>query len=189
VAALAGADLSASLPLLTSACWETLRLYSYAFGARSATADVDVPLVGGGAAGDTAPKVAHVRSGDNVLLVVQHHRDAAAFPDPDAFVANRFVAPDASSGAAIKFVLDGRDLTAGGPVRPFGGGKSMCPGRFIALNEMRIFAAVMLRHYSFESEAASTPPLPDMKGSGIGVLPPASPPLQVRLTSRRASHL
>lgn len=79
-AALTGADLGASLPLLTSACWEALRLYSYAFGARAATADVDVPLVGSGTAGDAAPRVAHVRKGDSMLLVVQHHRDAAAFP-------------------------------------------------------------------------------------------------------------
>lgn len=37
-------NLDTCLPLLTSACWEVLRLYSYAFGARAATADVDIPL-------------------------------------------------------------------------------------------------------------------------------------------------
>lgn len=42
----------------------------------------------------------------------------------------------------------------------------MCPGRFIALNEMRVFAAVLMRHYAFE--AAADGGAPSARHEGVG---------------------
>ncbi len=56
---------------------------------------------------------------------------------------------------------------------PFGGGVSMCPGRHVAKNEIKIFVALLL--YWFDLRAAPAPdPTFEPGRAGPGILPPAS---------------
>ncbi|KXX73334.1 Ent-kaurene oxidase [Madurella mycetomatis] len=94
------------------------------------------------------------------------HHDAAIYPDPNRFNPFRFTQPgavrsivdvfdsgegdrddkqEASRGPQVKssVTLDDRFLG-------FGFGKHACPGRFFALNEMKIFVAHMVLNYDVE---------------------------------------
>jgi cytochrome P450 len=93
------------------------------------------------------------------------HRDAAIYPDPDSFLPHRFTQAGAarsivdqlSSGNGHSNVAQsstpGKDkstATLDDAFLGFGFGKHACPGRFFALNEMKIFVAHMVMHYDVE---------------------------------------
>jgi cytochrome P450 len=68
------------------------------------------------------------------------HLNPAVFgPDSKQFQSDRFMQP----GKA--------DLTKSTSFRPFGGGISHCPGRFIAQQEIKMFVVLLLRHWEIES--------------------------------------
>lgn len=55
---------------------------------------------------------------------------------------------------------------------PFGGGKSMCPGRFFAKNEMKICLALFLRHMDYKFVDNNIVPKQKPQRVGFGVAPP-----------------
>ena len=67
------------------------------------------------------------------------------FPNPLAFQPERWL-PDGSAGAAS---------SAKRVSMPFGAGPRVCPGRYLALLEMKMAMAMLLTH--FEIEAVTTP--------------------------------
>jgi cytochrome P450 len=67
--------------------------------------------------------------------------DASHFPDPQVFEPARWLGADA--GAAKRVAM------------PFGAGPRLCPGRYLALLEMKMVAALLLG--GFELEAVETP--------------------------------
>jgi cytochrome P450 len=87
------------------------------------------------------------------------HLDENLFPEPNKFIFDRFINknPDSVPG-----------------FMPFGGGKSMCPGRFFAKNEMKICLAMLLRHMEYKFVDIETTPKPKPKPQrvGFGVAPP-----------------
>jgi len=129
------------------------------------------------------PGVAHVTKGDRVMFTTLHHRDESVFPQPHAFVAERFMVSGGGAAAAgsgkeasldsaapsppqpAVFTKDGVPLRQ--PVLAFGGGVSQCPGRFLALNEIRLALAVLLRHYELRIAAPSA--------AAVGGTLPAAP--------------
>ncbi|KAH7310882.1 cytochrome P450 [Stachybotrys elegans] len=95
------------------------------------------------------------------------HRDESIYPDANTFNPYRFLRPD-----GIRGIFDQIDAKhGGGATSPpqqtdgskvkssvtlddaflgFGFGKHACPGRFFALNEMKVFVAHMVLHYDIE---------------------------------------
>ncbi len=90
-------------------------------------------------------QVAGLRLPRDTLLwcVMRHHSvDGEYFPQPDAFLPERWL-----------------DERAAGPGKrismPFGAGPRICPGRHLALTEMKMVLAMLLS--TFEIEAVDTP--------------------------------
>lgn len=87
------------------------------------------------------------------------HYDEELYPDARSFNAFRFAQPDNSRKAADGLAPNddvGSENKAKSPLTQnetflgFGYGKHACPGRFFALNEMKIFTAHMLLNYDVE---------------------------------------
>jgi cytochrome P450 len=69
--------------------------------------------------------------------------DDKLFPEPQAFRPERWLADAAPAPAAKRAAM------------PFGSGPRMCPGRYLALLEMKMAMAMLLS--SFDIEAVDTP--------------------------------
>ena len=194
-----GAQLSQRLDscaALTSATWETLRLTAGTASMREVMqpAEITVTAACTKQHDATTRKVA-LSPGEQVILLPAHHYDDRVFPDAKAFVFDRFL--PASDGTEKTFVLPS-GVPLRHPVQPFGGGDTMCPGRFLALNEVRLFVGLVL--YFFDAEPApieggggSAPtPLPpmDVSRTGVGVyLPTSEWPMRLRFREGREAEL
>lgn len=147
------------LVLLDSAIKEALRLTTGSLVLRHVVHDQELELEDG--------QRWRLRAGDRVCLYpyLTHH-DEEIYPDAERFRCDRFVAKDGPP----QFFKRGRRLTI--PLMLFGGGTTMCPGRFLAHQEIKIFIATLLQTMEVELKA----PLPPLQRgrAGLGVYPPAS---------------
>lgn len=161
-----------SFPYLDSALKEALRLASGALVLRHVVRDLELELEGG--------RRFRLRAGDRVCLYpyLTHH-DPEVYADAARFQFDRFVAKDGPP----QFFKSGRRLTI--PLMLFGGGTTMCPGRFLATQEVKLFTAALLQRLDIEL----LEPLPPLQHSraGLGVFPPAGP-LQARWQRRGVSR-
>lgn len=150
-----------ALPLLQSAVHETLRLYTDVLITRELFEDVRLPLDGdddGGKDGLQSRRWLALEKGSRTLAPsLMNHWDPYNFPDPPAhvFCAERFLVPapdqDGSGGGdnnkgGAEYVFS--TAADGGKMWPWGGGKTMCPGRLFAKQE--VLAAVALVLLSFD---------------------------------------
>jgi cytochrome P450 len=85
------------------------------------------------------------------------HLDPNLFPEPNKYIFDRFVNKNADTIPGFT---------------PFGGGKSMCPGRFFAKNEMKICLAMLLRYMECKFVDIKTIPKQKPHRVGFGVAPP-----------------
>jgi len=130
-------------------------------------------------------KAHFLRKGDNLCLLTQiGHHDPAIFANPSTYQFDRFIPErtgeagpglgatgDSVAGVAIsRFFLHGHELRH--PLIPFGASSSMCPGRFLAMYEVRMFVLAMLWHFEIEVEPATPPPSTDKGRVGTDVPPP-----------------
>lgn len=144
---------------LESAMQEALRLSSASLTMRRVEHDMPLSL------GDHTYRL---RAGDRVCLYPYvTHRDPEMYPDPERYQYDRFVAPD---GGTRQFFKNGKRVTI--PLMPYGGGISMCPGRFLANNEVMQFVAMALSLFEF-GDVGELPKL-DQSRAGLGILPPVS---------------
>ena len=111
-------------PLLQSAVSEALRLSAGSITVRRVRRATALDLGGGPAW--------RVRAGDLVCVFpyLTHH-DPEVYPDPERFRVDRFHA----EGGSPRFHKGGKRLAV--PLMPYGGGVSMCPGRFLANAEIK----------------------------------------------------
>lgn len=147
------------LRLVDSVSREALRLSSGTLIARKAVEAVRL---------ETDTGSWSIREGDEVFLAPQLiHHDPEFFERPDDFVFDRFVEGDAS---CPRSELGGKPTTAFA-FTPFGVGRHTCPGRFFAVNEIKIMVVSLLTRLSFRPVSA---PLPGFQRNraGLGVLPP-----------------
>ena len=124
-------------PLLRAFYDETLRLHSYSSSNRIVAApEDDNPTTVGGYT---------LKQGRNLLLpsYSQHHSPHHFGPNPDRFDPSRFLEP----------VLPGGKPADAKMVRAFGGGVSLCSGRFFAGNEVLAYAASVLWRYDVRFSA------------------------------------
>jgi len=141
-------------PLLNACLQEALRLAAASTGVRVAEADVQL----GG----------YVIRKDAMLLLPTAHLHRAHDTwgsDADVFRPERWEKDEHDGGA--------------GHFRPFGGGVTHCPGRFIARRALRAFVGMLLERY--ELEMIGAPLEPDMKKPGVGVMNPAGDVKRLRL--------
>ena len=155
-------------PVLTAATWESLRLATAPMIAREVTEACDITLPSTG-------ETCSLQPGDSVYMVPTQHWDASLYPDPRTYDHTRFLAK-ATDAAKPRL-----------PSMVFGTGAHMCPGRFLALNEIRAFVFVLLRDWDLELVAAGAGELPalDRTRFGLGVMPPATEmPVKIRRRMR-----
>jgi cytochrome P450 len=99
---------------------------------------------------DTVVSDVHVPAGTIVWCVLRHDSvDERYFPRADAFEPGRWLSANVE-GASVEGA--GADKRV---AMPFGGGPRTCPGRYLALLEIKIAMAVLLG--SFDIEAVETP--------------------------------
>ena len=102
-----------------------------------------------------------------MALFRQSSRMTCHFTDPDMFIPERW--------------LDGGSVDTngiGGQVFPFGGGPRFCPGRYLALAEIKMIVSMLIRNFTMEPDA-SAPPV--QESFAFTVSPDAMP---IRLVER-----
>jgi len=155
---------------LDSAILEALRLTSGAITIRAVVEPCTLELTSG--------QRCALRPGDHVCMFPYiTHRDPDVFEQPEQYRFDRFY----SERGAKQFFKAGERL--GYALMPFGGGETMCPGRFLALSEIKMLVVMLLADYEVERLPQQTRPAFDMTRSGLGILPPAGP-LRVRVRPR-----
>ena len=155
---------------LDSAIREALRLSSGSMTVREALEDCTL---------ETRDGTHRLRRGDRVCLApFITHRDVEIYPDPERYIFDRFYIP---SGVKT-FTKGGERVPL--PLMPFGAGASMCPGRFFALNEIKLFVATALLEWEMDFAAAKgAPPRFDFSRAGLGIYPPMED-VSVRIRQR-----
>ena len=135
--------------LLSSIYHESLRVYNAPMGARTVTSPCSLP---------SAPDII-LQPGRKLLMPYrQIHFDPIAWgKDINSFDAKRFLGPW------------GERLKSGNTsFRPFGGGSTHCPGRFLAWREVAVFVACLIWRFDIELAHAESefPVLDERKPSG-----------------------
>jgi len=156
-------DALKQLVLLDAAMSEALRLATGSMMLRRATTDLVLDLPSGSL---------DLKAGDSVAIYpwLTHH-DAALFPDPERFVLDRFVGMPVESGMVT--AVDGSKVPGG--YMPFGAGISMCPGRYFARAEIKIFLLEFLTRFDVTAASADDAQHPGflLSRAGLGIFPPA----------------
>uniref|UniRef100_A0A8C6WMY5 Cytochrome P450 family 8 subfamily B member 1 n=1 Tax=Neogobius melanostomus TaxID=47308 RepID=A0A8C6WMY5_9GOBI len=127
-------------PVLDSAVEETLRLVAAPLLTRAVLQDMTLRMADG--------RKFFIRKGDRIAVFpyIAVHIDPEIHPDPFTFKYDRFLTPEGTQktdfykrGKRVRFYT-----------MPWGSGLSMCPGRFLATNEIKQFAFLMLLYLDFE---------------------------------------
>lgn len=136
----------AALPLLASVYREMLRYYVDFLVSREMLADVDLPL-------DESGKILmRVRKGELIVAptYLSHRAKDTCMGDEAAPASNfnpRRYAPVEKISGLRKFSTEGQNSHA---YFPFGGGKSACPGRAFARQEVLAAVSAVLNRYEIE---------------------------------------
>ncbi|XP_044539639.1 5-beta-cholestane-3-alpha,7-alpha-diol 12-alpha-hydroxylase-like [Gracilinanus agilis] len=150
-------------PVLDSVMEETLRMVVAPFLTRSVMQDMTLKM-------DDGREYA-LRKGDEISIFpyLFLHMDPEIHPDPTTFKYDRFLNPDGSP--KVDFYKQGKRIKS--HILPWGAGTSLCPGRFFALNEMKMFVFLMVVQYDIElvDQEVEIPPI-DVKRWGIGAMQP-----------------
>nr|XP_056713746.1 7-alpha-hydroxycholest-4-en-3-one 12-alpha-hydroxylase-like [Euleptes europaea] len=150
-------------PLLDSAVQESLRLKVSPFLFRSIMEDMDLKMADG--------REYSLRKGDQLIMFpfIGLQMDPEIYPEPRTFKYDRFVNPD---GTRKEFYKNGEKLKYFN--MPWGAGPSMCPGRFFAVSEMKLFVMLMVTYFDMElvNKEEEIPPV-DPSRYGIGTTHPA----------------
>ncbi|XP_065254851.1 5-beta-cholestane-3-alpha,7-alpha-diol 12-alpha-hydroxylase [Emys orbicularis] len=155
-------DMLMKTPVLDSAVEETLRLTAAPILIRAVVEDLNLKMANG--------REYALRKGDRVALFpyVAVQTDPEVHPEPHTFKYNRFLNQD---GTKKDFYKNGKKLKYFN--MPWGAGTSICPGRFFAVNEIKLFVFLMLSYYDLElvNEKEEIPPI-DVSRWGFGSMQP-----------------
>ncbi|CAH6777583.1 7-alpha-hydroxycholest-4-en-3-one 12-alpha-hydroxylase [Phodopus roborovskii] len=151
-------------PVLDSVMEETLRLGATPTLLRVVQKDFVLKMASG--------QEYQIRRGDKVALFpyLSVHMDPDIHPEPKTFKYNRFLNPDGTR--KVDFYKSGKKIHHYN--MPWGSGVSICPGRFFALSEMKIFILLMVMYYDFELVDPHMPVPPiDPRRWGFGTSQPS----------------
>ena len=147
----------AQMEALDSAIWEALRLTAGTIVMRDAVETTKLVLSGG--------QTITLEKGERLLLYTRSvHIDPDIYEAPTEFRYDRFVGQP-------EFTKGGRHVRF--PLLPFGGGKSICPGRHFAINEFKLLVAMLVAGFDFEL-SVDEPSEVDLSRIGLGTMPPKS---------------
>ncbi|XP_042527009.1 7-alpha-hydroxycholest-4-en-3-one 12-alpha-hydroxylase [Dipodomys spectabilis] len=150
-------------PVLDSVMEETLRLRATPTLLRVVQEDYTLTMANG--------RQYLIRRGDKIALFpyLSVHMDPDIHPEPDRFKYDRFLNPNGSR--KVDFYKQGRKIHHYS--MPWGFGINICPGRFFALSEMKLFILLMVTYFDFELIDANiaVPPL-DPERWGFGTSQP-----------------
>ncbi|XP_068252997.1 LOW QUALITY PROTEIN: cytochrome P450 7B1 [Nyctibius grandis] len=148
-----------NLVYLESALNESLRMCSSSMNIRISQEDFVLKLEGNQEVG--------LRKGDWIALYPQIlHMDPEVYEDPKEYKFDRYIE---NGKKKTTFYKAGRKLKYF--LMPFGSGISMCPGRFLAMNEMKMFLFLLLAHFDVELAENKAVRL-DNSRMGLGILLP-----------------
>ncbi|XP_034039075.1 5-beta-cholestane-3-alpha,7-alpha-diol 12-alpha-hydroxylase-like [Thalassophryne amazonica] len=156
-------DMLMKTPVLDSAVEETLRLTAAPVLIRAVVKNMTFKVADG--------QEYWVRKDDRVAIFPYSavQLDPEVHPDPHSFKYDRFLNPDGSK--KTDFYKDGKKVKYYN--MPWGAGVSMCPGRFFATNELKLFIFLMLAYFEFELETPDQAiPDIDRKRFGFGTMQP-----------------
>ncbi|NXV79712.1 CP8B1 hydroxylase, partial [Atlantisia rogersi] len=155
-------DMLNQTPFLDSAVEETLRLVAAPILVRAVLQETSLKMSSG--------TEYTLRKGDRLALFphISVQMNPEIHPDPQEFKYDRFVNPD---GTKKDFYKNGKRLKYFN--MPWGAGISICPGRFFATAEVKLFAFLMLSHYDMElvNEEEEIPEI-DVTRWGFGTMQP-----------------
>lgn len=149
-------------PVLDSAMEETLRLAAAPLLVRVVLEDMPLKMNDG--------RKYSLRKGDKVAIFpyLAAHMDPEIHPEPHVFKYDRYLTLD---NTKKEFYKNGEKVNY--HTMPWGAGISMCPGRFFAVNEMKLFAFMMLLYFDMELvNKDEDVPLIDKRRYGFGVMQP-----------------
>lgn len=156
------------LRMLDSAIREALRLSSGSLTVREVLEPFQL---------ETASGTFALRQGDQVCIApFITHRDAEIFDEPERYRHDRFWCEH----GVKSFYKRGERVPL--PLMPFGAGASMCPGRYFAINEIKLFIALLLRGSTIELLDTQVPEF-ELGRAGLGIYPPRTD-VAVRLRRR-----
>ena len=116
-----------SMETLHGAYLETMRFHNLGVSIREALEDTKLEVEG---------KNFKIRKGDRIYMLPIAYQDPTVFENPEKFVVSRY------NGKQTEMM---KKATI-----PFGGGVHLCPGRFFAINEIKLFTILMLKHFECE---------------------------------------
>ncbi|NXI16122.1 CP8B1 hydroxylase, partial [Irena cyanogastra] len=155
-------DMLNQSPLLDSALEETLRLVAAPLLLRAVLEDTSLRTSSG--------TEFALRKGDRVGLFphISMQMNPEIHEEPHKFKFDRFVNTD---GTRKDFYRNGKKLKF--VSMPWGAGVSICPGRFFAAAEMKLFVFLMLSHFELElvNEEEEIPAI-DISRWGFGTMHP-----------------
>ncbi|NXH73563.1 CP8B1 hydroxylase, partial [Hydrobates tethys] len=155
-------DMLNQTPFLDSALEETLRLVAAPILVRTVLQDTNLKTSSG--------TEYTLRKGDAVALFphISVQMNPEIHPEPHKFKYDRFVNPD---GTKKDFYKNGKRLKYFN--MPWGAGVSICPGRFFATAEIKLFVFLMLSHYDLELvNGEEEIPAIDISRWGFGMMQP-----------------
>lgn len=101
------------------------------------------------------------------------HLDPEIYSDPHIFRYDRFV--NSGSNGSTPFTKRGKKISTN--LQPFGIGTSICPGRFLALNELKIAVVLLVKNFKMELLNPEEEILTSSDRFGFGALFPQKYPL------------
>jgi len=157
------------LVVLDSVVREVLRLISSAMILREAKNDFTFTTADG--------RDYDIRKGERLTITsTALHLDERIYPNPRSFMYNRFMKSDDPDvqNQRIRSLFEGKPLLMQNIFLPFGSGSHLCPGRHLALIEIKQFVLFLLNDFDVElvDPSASIPKF-DHSRYGLGNLPPA----------------
>lgn len=150
-------------PVLNSVMEETLRLVAAPTLLRVVQKDYILKMANG--------QEYLLRHGDKLALFpyLSVHMDPDIHPKPTTFKYDRFLNPNGSK--KMDFYKEGKKIHHYS--MPWGSGISICPGRFFALSEMKLFILLMVTYFDLELVDPDTPvPPKDPQRWGFGTTQP-----------------
>ena len=150
-------------PLLDALVAETLRYYSASYSIRTVA---QTTFLGG----------KRFHKGSRIIAPFrQLHFDRTVYGDDDQkFDPDRF--------------LRDKTLARGANYRPFGGGTSYCPGRFLAKQEVKMFVAILLHSFEISLEGEQEFPMIEVGKPATGIAGPvAGCDITVRVKAQKIS--
>ena len=116
-----------SMKLLNSILDESNRLHNIGLSMREALEDCKI---------EVDSKNYSIRKGDRIYMIPIVSRNEKLFKNATKFDPDRFLGDSQLENSLYQ--------------TPFGGGIHLCPGRFFAVNEIKIFVVLMLRRFTCE---------------------------------------